>query len=197
MGLLDAPDDPVGAHRVCRVGVRLLVEPHFLGDELGGEQPIDLAPGVGDVGCDGVAEHLRDRGEEVVAHDGVLLRTNPEGDVLVGDPLHHVVVVATVEMDYATSDDVSAGCGLPVGEVVGDAVDVVSGGAHGGQQSWQLHDKVQRTWPPRTVDVGARGHGFFKDLVLGSVSSHCVHHATCTVVVVRPNDGNNENGELT
>ncbi len=73
--------------------------------------------------------------------------------MLVGDPLHHVVVVATVEMDYATSDDVSAGCGLPVGEVVGDAVDVVSGGAHGGQQSWQLHDKVQRTWPPRTVDV--------------------------------------------
>jgi len=48
-----------------------------------------------------------------------------------------------------------------------------------------------------TVDVGARGHGSFKDLVLGSVSSHCVHHATCTVVVVRPNDGNNENGELT
>ncbi len=144
MGLLDAPDDPVVAHRVCRVDVRLLVEPHFLGDELGGEQPIDLAPGVGDVGCDGVAEHLRDRGE-----------------------------------------------------VVGDAVDVVSGGAHGGQQSWQLHDKVQRTWPPRTVDVGARGHGSFKDLVLGSVSSHCVHHATCTVVVVRPNDGNNENGELT
>ena len=78
MGLLDAPDDPVVAHRVCRVDVRLLVEPHFLGDELGGEQPIDLAPGVGDVGCDGVAEHLRDRGEEVVAHDGVLLRTKPE-----------------------------------------------------------------------------------------------------------------------
>ena len=109
--------------------------------------------------------------------------------MLVGDPLHHVVVVATVEMDYATSDDVSAGCGLPVGEVVGDAVDVVSGGAHGGQQSWQLHDKVQRTWPPRTVDMGARGHGSFKDLVLGSVSSHCVHHATRTVVVVRPMTG--------
>jgi len=132
VGILDAPDDPVGAPRVCRVDVRLLVEPHFLVDELGGEQPIDLAPGVGDVGCDGVAEHLRDRGEEVVAHDGVLLRTNPEGDVIVGNPLHHVVVVVTVEMDHATSDDVSTECGLPVGEVVGDRVDLVSGGAHSG-----------------------------------------------------------------
>jgi len=43
--------------------------------------------------------------------------------------------------------------------------------------------------------VGARGHGSFKDLILGSVSSHCVHHATCTVVVVRPDKQNNGNGE--
>ncbi len=42
--------------------------------------------------------------------------------------------------------------------------------------------------------VGARGHGSFIDLVLGSVSSHCVHHAPCTVVV-RPNMENKGNGE--
>lgn len=33
--------------------------------------------------------------------------------------------------------------------------------------------------------VGTRGHGRFLGAVLGSVSSYCVHHAACPVVVVR------------
>ncbi|HEU4511710.1 MAG TPA: universal stress protein [Nocardioidaceae bacterium] len=33
--------------------------------------------------------------------------------------------------------------------------------------------------------LGQRGHGEFRDRLLGSVSQHCVHHAHCPVVVVR------------
>jgi nucleotide-binding universal stress UspA family protein len=35
--------------------------------------------------------------------------------------------------------------------------------------------------------VGNRGHGAFHELMLGSVSLHCVTNASCPVVVVRPN----------
>lgn len=33
--------------------------------------------------------------------------------------------------------------------------------------------------------LGSRGHGGFKEALLGSVGQHCTHHATCPVVVVR------------
>jgi len=33
--------------------------------------------------------------------------------------------------------------------------------------------------------IGSRGHGGFAAALLGSTGQHCVHHATCPVVVIR------------
>jgi nucleotide-binding universal stress UspA family protein len=39
--------------------------------------------------------------------------------------------------------------------------------------------------------VGSRGHGTFAEALLGSVSQHCVHHASCPVLIVRSDPDRN------
>ena len=57
------------------------------------------------------------------------------------------------------------------------ATEVVEG--HAGERLIELsHDADM-------VVVGARGHGGFLGMVLGSVTGHVVNHAACPVVVVR------------
>jgi nucleotide-binding universal stress UspA family protein len=76
-------------------------------------------------------------------------------------------------------------------QVIADTIAEVSGPG----EPVKIRPKVAEGNPARVlVDasagaellvVGSRGHGGFVEALLGSVGQHCVHHATCPVVVIR------------
>jgi nucleotide-binding universal stress UspA family protein len=68
----------------------------------------------------------------------------------------------------------AANCGLPADRVR----TVVLEGPAGAQLVDHAHGAA-------VLVVGTRGHNDFSEILLGSVSNYCVHHADCTVVVVR------------
>jgi hypothetical protein len=67
------------------------VETAFHVGERERHQPVDLAPGRGHLGGDGVADNVADRPHEVVVDDLVLVRPQAERSVLVRDPRQQAV----------------------------------------------------------------------------------------------------------
>jgi nucleotide-binding universal stress UspA family protein len=77
-------------------------------------------------------------------------------------------------------------------QALADAVDEVFGPDH---PDWlrtrvaegnAAHVLVEASADAELLVVGSRGHEGFTGLLLGSVSTYCIHHARCPVTVIRP-----------
>ena len=89
------------------------------------------------------------------------------------------------------TEDVVKGLMQAAEENLGAAIDVVRAEAGDvdvttrvveGQPAWALLDVSEDA---DLLVVGSRGLGGFRELLLGSVSQQCAHHARCPVVIVR------------
>lgn len=70
---------------------------------------------------------------------------------------------------------------LVLGKVPHEGVDVTAEVVHGSGSAVLIDASKQAD----IVVIGSRGHGGFGGLLLGSVSTQVVHHAGCSVMVVR------------
>lgn len=88
------------------------------------------------------------------------------------------------------SHDIAAATELCLADMITEAVKatgddtdppvrVITRAVHG-NAAWVL---LQAATGAQLLAVGRRGHGAFPGMLLGSVSEHCVQHATCPVVV--------------
>jgi nucleotide-binding universal stress UspA family protein len=88
------------------------------------------------------------------------------GDLLKGLQQNAEEVLATA---LEVAREVSAGIEIETRTVEGQAADVL----------------VRAARDADLLVVGSRGMGGFRELLLGSVSQQCAHHAICPVVIVR------------
>ena len=80
-------------------------------------------------------------------------------------------------------------------KTVADAIHTVAGPGRKVQVSAQVREGnaaqvlIDAADGADLLVVGSRGHGGFTEALLGSVSQHCVHHASCPVVILRDSNG--------
>ncbi|GAA3495842.1 hypothetical protein GCM10019016_029430 [Streptomyces prasinosporus] len=121
----------------------LLVQPLLDGDQGVRHQPVDLVPGGGDLGGDGLAQDAGDGGEQVLVDDRVLVRGDAEGGVLVGDapqhrvgPLVRVVQQVRGEGRDGPREGLALGAGGLVAAVEQVAQQFGAGGEHPGVEAF-------------------------------------------------------------
>jgi len=119
------------------------------------------------------------------ALDWALARATPD-DVVVLAHAWSLPAVGGFEMPVASLADFEVAAHGLVKDIVAEVeteggptieTDVHSG--HAGLRLTQLSEDAD------LVVVGCRGYGGFKGLLLGSVSTYVVHHASCPVAVIR------------
>jgi nucleotide-binding universal stress UspA family protein len=66
---------------------------------------------------------------------------------------------------------------------------VFSGGAA------QVIVETAREWKADLIIVGSHGYGFWSRALIGSVSNSVIHHAPCSVLIVRDHEEPTEKGE--
>ena len=93
---------------------------------------------------------------------------------------------------FDPSADVDAVTTLAVEQVMAKAPELVVGAQT--RQGSAAAVLVEASATAGTVVVGARGHGAFASVLVGSVSQQVAAHAQCPIVVVRPESGERGSG---
>jgi nucleotide-binding universal stress UspA family protein len=105
-------------------------------------------------------------------HFGYIGRTGLEGRIpAVGADIHELRNTATAALDATVHEAIPDPGDVRIEQLVVE-------GTPGAVLVSESHNA-------ELLVVGSRGHGGFAQLLLGSVSQQCAHHAACPVVIVR------------